>query len=290
MSRNRGLHPHSRGTDSPHLRCSVDGCTRWFRNVSGLKQHTRSQHPLHVFRASDSEPSTTGSDLCPSPEFHDPGPHSSPRYHNPTSSPPSRTPSPMDTCSSSPRSRYSFQMFPDSSDDCAYCSDDEEDEATDSDEDLGGEGIPYNESNPALTRNYHDLLNGAQSNYQFTFFSKTYKQVHHATEMDIQSPTVHLRHLQTMIQVPTTGSHTKSVCSSKLRIFYSPGSKCPLLALIFNSSCGLLHWQSMVMFLPLHHTKTCMRKSTRHIWATPHGNPLTSSMRAPGRIMMFLIG
>ncbi len=185
-------------TGPPYLPCSVDGCTQWFHNLSGLKKHVRLQHQ--------------------SQEFLDPGPHLSPRYHNPTSSPPPRTPpiidtrsssphslyrhpfddcgyhlddeedepidsdgdlssegprtpSPMDTHSSSPRSLYRHPF-----DDCGYHLDDKEDEPIDSDGDLDGEGIPYydgndNESNPAPTRNFHDLLNGAQSNHHFTFFS-----------------------------------------------------------------------------------------------------------------------
>jgi len=31
-------------TNSPHLACSFDGCSRWFHNVSGLKKHIQAQH------------------------------------------------------------------------------------------------------------------------------------------------------------------------------------------------------------------------------------------------------
>src|SRR5260370_38957542 len=82
-----------------------------------------------------------------------------------------------------------------------------------------------NENIAALIRRYHHLLNGAQSSHHFTFFLSNYKQVHYATEMEIRSPRVHLCHLQTMIQVPTTGLHTTIVYSSKLWSFYSPVSK-----------------------------------------------------------------
>ncbi len=113
--------------------------------------------------------------------------------------------------------------------DGGYHSDDEEDEEINSGDLpspprslLYNNGIG-NENIAALIRRYHHLLNGAQSSHHFTFFLSNYKQVHHATKMEIRSLRVHLHHLQTMIQVPTTGLHTKIMYSSKLRSFYSPG-------------------------------------------------------------------
>ena len=84
-------------TNSPSLPCPFDSCSRWFRNPSGLKKHARAKHTL----SGDCNGSST-SDLGvisaphnpPFPEPHDPGPHPSPGYHNPTSSP--HTPSPVD--------------------------------------------------------------------------------------------------------------------------------------------------------------------------------------------------
>ncbi len=300
------VHPSS---NSHYIACTIDGCTWWFKSLAGLRWHTRSQH-CHS--------STSGlqfeSKSAPSPplaQFYDPGPHPSPGYHNPASSPPPRTPSPMDVdsslhphipnpndyCnmplnpftssmanfsepspshSSNPLSCHYLPAFFDplyyeAFDNGGYHLDDKEDEEINSG-DLPSplRSLLYNdrisnENIAALIRRYHHLLNGVQSSHHFTFFLSNYKQVHHVTKMEIRSLRVHLRHLQTMIQVPTTGPHTKIVYSLKLWSFYSPGSKCPPLTLIFYLSCGVLHWQSMMMFLPLHHTKTCMRKSTRHI-------------------------
>src|SRR5258708_6177285 len=300
------VHPSS---NSHHIACTIDGCTRWFKSLAGLRRHTQSQYH---------HSSTSGlqfeSESAPSPplaQFHNPSPHPSPRYHNPVSSPPPCTPSPMDVdspphphipnpndyCdmplnpftpsmanfsepslshSSNPLSCHHPPAFFNPSyyeafDDGGYHSDDKENEEINSSDLpspprslLYNDGIS-NENIAALIRRYHHLLNGVQSSHHFTFFLSNYKQVHHATEMEIRSPRVHLHHLQTMIQVPTTGLHMKIVYSSKLRSFYSPGSKCLPLTLIFYLSCGVLHWQSMTMFLPSHHTKTCMRKSTQHI-------------------------
>src|SRR5260221_2007687 len=85
------VHPSS---DSHYIACTVDGCAWWFKSLAGLRWHTQSQH-CHS--------STSGlqfeSKSAPSPplaQFHDPGPHPSPGYHNPASSPPFCTPSPMD--------------------------------------------------------------------------------------------------------------------------------------------------------------------------------------------------
>jgi hypothetical protein len=90
-----------------------------------------------------------------------------------------RTPSPMDTCSSSLHSLYRHHMFPEPFNDCGYHLDDKEDELIDSDGDLDSEGISYydrndNESNPAPTRNFHDLLNGAQSHFFLTSLINRY--------------------------------------------------------------------------------------------------------------------
>src|SRR5258707_13871942 len=85
------VHPSS---DSHHIACTIDGCTRWFKSLAGLRQHTRSQH-----RHSSTSGLQFESESVPSPplaQFHDPGPHPSPGYHNPVSLPPPRTPSPMD--------------------------------------------------------------------------------------------------------------------------------------------------------------------------------------------------
>ena len=164
--------PISGITNSSHLSCPSDDCSRWFHSVSGLKKHVRKQHPLHE----PGESSTSGLDPVPAPrtlslsESHDLGPHPSPEYRNPTSSPPPHTP-------------FDYEPY----DDPGYRSDQEDEE-----DDAGGSpspprslpsGSPYNDNvnkneddAAPTTRNSHQVLNGAQYNLPFIFLpNETYK-------------------------------------------------------------------------------------------------------------------
>ena len=143
-------------------------------------------------------------DVDSSPHPHIPNPND---YHNMPPNP--FTPSmanfskPSPSCSSSPLSCHYPPAFFNPSyykafDNGGYHSDDKEDKEINSGNlsspprsPLYNDGIG-NKNIAALIRRYHHLLNGVQSSHHFTFFLSNYKQVHHATKMEIRFPRVHL--------------------------------------------------------------------------------------------------
>jgi hypothetical protein len=107
---------HSCVTSSPRLPCT-EGCTRWFHNVSGLKQHIRKQHSIDY--SSDSEsPGTSGSE--PVSAFPPPhNPHLSDPHRDDIPPTPRGPPTASFLSSSSPSSSplscaHRAQMFPES--------------------------------------------------------------------------------------------------------------------------------------------------------------------------------